>query len=116
MVIRKTTLCLGFVLLSTLSGCGTVVSYTGRNELLLYGGVRMDTAVIEAAVIDGIPDYFRGPDPDHHDKFPPETWIMLGACGLIDLPWSAIADTLLLPITLPGYFNSPDVHSVGSDP
>jgi hypothetical protein len=37
---------------------------------------------------------------DEPDKFSPGTNAFLGACMIADLPFSAIADTLALPVTI----------------
>lgn len=59
----------------SLSGCGTLLSL-GLGDCSPYSGVRADVDLMGEPVDDGV-----------------------AALGLIDLPFSLVADTALLPIT-----------------
>jgi uncharacterized protein YceK len=101
------------------SGCGTVLNLRdfenrsisrysilkrGRvpTPKMVYGGVRMD-----AAVVGG---YLQTSSID------PPAILLAGYVGLIDLPLSAVADTVTLPITIPAAINrSGDDHQNHSD-
>jgi len=69
--------------MSVLTGCGTVASLGSDDANKVYGGVRFDGAMIgltsneDAAELEGM-------------------WII----GLLDFPFSLVADTVVLPFTL----------------
>jgi uncharacterized protein YceK len=71
------------VAISALSGCGTMVGNLGglahhHNEI--YGGVRVDGDALKEHMQD-------------------REWLAAGV-ALLDMPFSAVADTLTLPITV----------------
>jgi uncharacterized protein YceK len=81
-------------MISLLVGCGTLVNVAGGGEGTPYGGTKFDAAACSAGLAAGV-----GPSlPDQ--KFDPPTSLGLGCYALVDLPFSIVADTLTLPITL----------------
>ncbi|MBV9125814.1 MAG: YceK/YidQ family lipoprotein [Planctomycetes bacterium] len=78
-----------------LSGCATALNI--QNDRQIYGGVRTDAIVGPYGLAKGIGFVMI----ENHEKFSPSTNAMLGACALADLPFSAVADTLTLPVTVP---------------
>ncbi len=76
-VIRVTCVVCALLLMLTL-GCGTLESTLARGVWLPYGGVRVDAELATG-----------------EDVFIP--------FSLLDLPLSAVLDTLLLPVTIPVY-------------
>ena len=76
------------------SGCGSYLRYTNDERLsesplclpYVYGGVAYDLETISDARKPGLYDFFNGP------------FILLGA---IDIPFSFVADTVALPVTIP---------------
>lgn len=66
-----------------LSGCASLIS-TLSGHPTVYGGVRFDAAVVAAP--------FNETSEEH--------LLFLWPVALIDLPLSAVCDTLLLPLTL----------------
>jgi uncharacterized protein YceK len=107
----KATACLAAVLAVGLSGCGTVVNcvnVNGAPARAIYGGVRQDAE-------NGyrhLGEAFSGPAPSFSAMPKPPSVVsdlasktFCAACGVgmlaVDLPISAVADTLTLPITVP---------------
>ena len=104
----KATACLAVVV--ALCGCGTVVNcvnYNGAAPREIYGGVKQD-------VINGkthLDEAFHGPAPCFSAMPQPPNLgrdfvakTFCAGCGLgmlaVDLPVSAVADTLTLPVTV----------------
>lgn len=82
-------------LLTSLPGCGTVVSFftgppAGWDLEYVYSGVGSDLFFIET---DGL---HRG-----EERPSPFAVVVVYVLGALDLPLSAILDTLLLPVTIP---------------
>jgi uncharacterized protein YceK len=91
---RRTGAVVLLIALSASSGCGTV--YNLGNDCKIYGGTRFSGAFGVGCLANGCSRIISRED----DKFSPEETIALGLCGLADLPFSVIADTLTLPITI----------------
>lgn len=75
-------LALAFTVL--LGGCGSIVNML--SELDIYGGVKNGVRLVQKPYL---------PKTD-----PPEYFFPLVIIGVIDIPLSAVLDTLFLPITL----------------
>lgn len=73
-VVKFVRFVLGGLLLTQLSGCGTIISFS-QNDYRVYGGVYRDFDAIQ-----------------HGGLF--------GVVAVVDLPLSFVLDTLLLPVTL----------------
>jgi len=80
---RLAALSLGLAIL--LGGCGSIGDLAANQRI--YGGMWTDLNLID--------------DPYLPNTHPPEYSFPLVLLGLCDLPFSAILDTLLLPITIP---------------
>ncbi len=107
----KAAACLAAVLAVVHVGCGTVVNCTSVNGTparSIYGGVRQDTENGSRHLIEA----FSGPAPSFTEMpHPPSTASdfasksFCAACGVcmlaVDLPISAVADTLTLHVTVP---------------
>jgi uncharacterized protein YceK len=103
--------CLAAVLAPALGGCGTVVncvSWNGPAGREIYGGVKQDaqngTSHLAEAFYGPPPSlspYPEKPDTGNHLL----TKSFCAGCGIgmlaVDLPISAVADTLTLPVTIP---------------
>lgn len=74
---KFTKLAMVFFLATSLSGCGTLLSL-GLGDCSPYSGVRADAEMMSEPGPDGT---------------------ALAAAGIIDLPFSLVADTVLLPVT-----------------
>jgi uncharacterized protein YceK len=73
-----------------LCGCGTCMNF--NTEPTPYGGVRLDAGFISNLG----PNQTKALDGDS------QGWaVFLGVIGIVDLPFSAVADTLVLPVTVP---------------
>lgn len=84
-----------------LSGCGTMFDTCRMSPYgetcRMYGGVRADAEEAQNCLNRAF-----GPRPDAR------VWDVLRAGGLaVDMPFSAVADTLLLPVTMPRAQNKP---------
>jgi uncharacterized protein YceK len=95
MALRRTGIFL--VVLAALSaqgGCATSGSLAGKDGCKVYGGTRLDATIIAEGL---------APAPDVAKTAELEGPVLLWAacCGLVDLPFSFLADTALLPITVP---------------
>lgn len=101
---------LAAVLAVGLSGCGTVVncvSVNGPAARSIYGGVRQDAANGSRHLTEA----FTGPAPSFSEMPKPPSFgsdlaskSFCAACGVcmlaVDLPVSAVADTVTLPVTV----------------
>ena len=84
---------LGIVFVPVLSGCGTLFF---NQEYTPYGGTMADVGVISIfPTALGIQEAKPG---DELGRQGPE-FVCLACMGLLDLPFSIVADTLALPIT-----------------
>jgi uncharacterized protein YceK len=85
---RPVAVCLALITACPLSGCAT--AWNLKNEQQIYGGVRREASIVPYLMRD-----FAPAKPE--DGF--STVLSMGA--LADLPFSAIGDTLTLPVTIP---------------
>ena len=67
-------------------------SDTDQDIPLIYGGVITDGFAVQGAITGEL-------------EYP-----LLGALALLDLPFSAIADTILLPVTISIYYFRPEPY------
>jgi uncharacterized protein YceK len=107
----KAAACLAAVLAIVVAGCGTVVNCTsldGPAARSIYGGVRQDaengSRHLGEAFSGPAPSFTEMPKPPSASRdFASKSFC--AACGVsmlaIDLPVSAVADTLTLPVTVP---------------
>jgi uncharacterized protein YceK len=80
--------------LPALHGCATGANLGAEDGCKVYGGTRLDATLVAEGFS---PD--AGVAKKNNLEHPVLVWE--GCCGLIDLPLSMIADTVLLPITVP---------------
>jgi uncharacterized protein YceK len=81
--------------LVAVSGCGTVQSVTlNEHGPSVYGGTRMDAEKVMAHTGGGV-------SLVRDDKSSAGFNFALAACDLADLPSSVVADTVMLPLTIP---------------
>jgi uncharacterized protein YceK len=80
--------------LPLLGGCATSGSLAGKDGCKVYGGTRLDAALITENL---------APDSEAAKSEGLERPILVWAacCGLVDMPLSFLADTALLPLTVP---------------
>jgi uncharacterized protein YceK len=80
--------------LLTLSGCATSANLGSPDGCKVFGGTRLDATLISEGL---------APDPDVAKKNELERPVMVyeACCGMIDMPFSILADAVLLPITVP---------------
>ncbi|MHB1422998.1 MAG: YceK/YidQ family lipoprotein [Gemmataceae bacterium] len=107
----KATACLTAVFTAVLGGCGTVVNcfnVNGAAARSVYGGVRQDAENGSRHLVEA----FSGPAPNFSEMPKPPNAVgdfaaksFSAGCGVcmlaVDLPVSAVADTLTLPVTVP---------------
>ena len=108
---RRMAACLAAVLASALCGCGTAVNCLGAKGTApreIYGGVKQDAqngaSHLAEAFSAACPSFASQPNiPSSGEKLMTKTFCAgCGVCMLaIDLPVSAVADTLTLPVTIP---------------
>jgi uncharacterized protein YceK len=81
------------VVLPALGGCATAGNLTAKEGCKVYGGTQVDAALISGK-----------PAPNaalaKYEHVEPPVLVAAACCGLVDLPFSVIADTLTLPITM----------------
>jgi len=95
MALRQTGMLLAILAtLSTLGGCATYGSLGGADGAKVYGGTRLDATIIA----DGLAP---APEIAKSSEVERPVWVWAACCGLVDLPFSVLADTALLPITVP---------------
>jgi uncharacterized protein YceK len=107
----RATACLAVVLAAALCGCGTVVNCIngdGRAPRQIYGGVKQDAQNgwrhLGEAFSGPAPCFTQMPQPPSAGRdFVAKTFC--AGCGVgmlaVDLPISAVTDTLTLPVTVP---------------
>jgi uncharacterized protein YceK len=95
----------------TSSGCGTLVCRINDDDMRVYGGTRLD-AGFAVACAENAANQIKTGKPD---KFPPGMTIALSLWGLADLPFSVVADTLILPITIPEAIKASEQSSKPAD-
>ncbi|MBV9122367.1 MAG: YceK/YidQ family lipoprotein [Planctomycetes bacterium] len=80
--------------LPILEGCASVASLGGREGCQVYGGTRLDATMISESL---------SPNSQvvQSKKIEPSVRLEETCCGLVDMPFSFVADTVLLPITVP---------------
>jgi uncharacterized protein YceK len=103
---RRAAVLLAAVIASAVSGCGTFcnvipephkIGPPGPRPLKVYGGVQTDCEALATAFQGG-----QTPSLGPVAKVLEASYIAgMGACVLVDLPLSALADTLTLPCTIP---------------
>jgi uncharacterized protein YceK len=82
------------VALTTLAGCASVGNFAGEEGCRVYGGTRTDASLIS--------DCWGGESEIAKSQaIAGPVRLAGGCCGLVDLPFSMIADTVTLPITVP---------------
>jgi uncharacterized protein YceK len=113
----KAAVWLATVFSVALGGCGTVVNCTsvsGPPARSIYGGVRQDaengTRHLAEAFTGPAPSFTEMPQPPSAGRdFASKSFC--AACGVcmlaVDLPVSAVADTLTLPVTVPATILKP---------
>lgn len=79
-------------------GCGALINVAGNGDRTPYGGTRFDAATCVGGLASGVG---IGPPDQKLDR---PASLGLGCCALADLPFSLVADTLTLPLTLPTWF------------
>ena len=91
---------------ATLSGCGTLQCCTADDQEVwpVYGGVQRDAATV-GAYLDHARDAERQAAAAQRDGrlvigSPPGFWYGQAVMAALDVPLSAAADTLLLPVTV----------------
>jgi uncharacterized protein YceK len=99
------------VLTVVLGGCGTVVncvSVNGAAARTIYGGVRQDAANgtrhLAEAFTGPAPSFSKMPQPPNAARdLTSKSFCAVCGVGMlaVDLPVSAVADTLTLPVTVP---------------
>jgi uncharacterized protein YceK len=79
--------------LGTMGGCATYGSLGCKDGARVYGGTRVDAALIAEGL---------APSPEVAKAKAVEQPVLVWAacCGLVDMPFSFVADTALLPITV----------------
>lgn len=107
----KATAFLAAVLAALLSGCGTVVNcfnVNGAASRAIYGGVRQDAENgyrhLGEAFSPTPPTFTEMPKPPSAGRdFAAKSFCAVCGVGMlaVDLPVSAVADTLTLPVTVP---------------
>ena len=116
----RATACLAAVFAAALGGCGTVLNCINGDRPAareIYGGVRQDaqngTRHLGEAFIGPTPSFSKVPKPpDPVSDFAAKSFC--AGCGIgmlaVDLPVSAVADTLTLPLTVPATLMKPKPH------
>jgi uncharacterized protein YceK len=84
----------GLVILPILSGCATATNVFKDNDCKVYGGTRVDADLVSSS-------FGADPKKTRADGVEPSAMALAGCCGLVDMPFSFIADTVILPITVP---------------
>ncbi|HEY7328377.1 MAG TPA: YceK/YidQ family lipoprotein [Gemmataceae bacterium] len=117
----KATAFLTAVLAAVLCGCGTFVNcfnVNGAANRAIYGGVRQDaengTRHITEAFSGPAPSFTATPKPPNPaGDLASKSFCAVCGVGMlaVDLPVSAVADTLTLPVTVPATLMKPKPKS-----
>jgi uncharacterized protein YceK len=99
----------GLAALPALGGCAAVGNLGAKDGCKVYGGTRVDAALVS----QGFGPY---PDTAKSEGIEHAALVWAGFCGLADMPLSLVADTVLLPITVPVAASRPAADSHPSEP
>jgi uncharacterized protein YceK len=75
-------------------GCATVGSLSGKDDNKVFGGARLDATLIS----EGLSSDSKASKTQEIER---PLLLEEACCGLVDMPLSIVADTVLLPITVP---------------
>jgi uncharacterized protein YceK len=81
-------------LLLLLDGCASVSNLGTPDGWKVYGGTRTDASLVSEG-------FSPPPQVAESKKIERPILVWEGCCGLVDMPFSLAADTLLLPVTVP---------------
>jgi uncharacterized protein YceK len=82
-----------------LGGCAATNNLFGKDGRKFYGGTQVDASLMSQGFAQDTDD------KDQALERPVVVWA--GCCGLVDMPFSIIADTLMLPVTVPSTLSRP---------
>jgi uncharacterized protein YceK len=96
------------IMIPTVGGCATYGSLTDKDGCKVFGGTRLDATIISENL---------GPDPADVRKkgIEPPVMVWAACCGMIDMPFSLLADTVMLPVTVPLAFQGSTADSPKED-
>jgi uncharacterized protein YceK len=100
---------LALTTIPVLGGCATYASLAGQDGSKVYGGTRLDATLISESL---------SPDSEvaKSDKIEHPVLVWEACCGLVDMPFSLVADTVLLPVTVPLALGRSAPESSDSEP
>jgi uncharacterized protein YceK len=90
---RKALMCAALAVAPLFAGCASSQNWAAEKPSV-YGGTKTDLALISGSL---------GPnaDPEKVRKIAPTVKAYACCCGMVDLPFSLVADTLMLPVVAP---------------
>ncbi|MGE3803233.1 MAG: YceK/YidQ family lipoprotein [Gemmataceae bacterium] len=90
----RALVCAALAILPALAGCAASQNWAADSGPTVYGGTKTDLALISGNL---------GPnaDPEKIKKISPSVKAYACCCGLVDLPFTIVADTLMLPVVIP---------------
>jgi uncharacterized protein YceK len=77
----------------TLGGCATYGSLTDKDGCKVFGGTRLDATIVS--------ENLRPNSEARKQGVAPPVMVWAAGCGMVDMPFSMLADALLLPVTVP---------------
>lgn len=78
----------------SLGGCAASGNIAAEGGPKVYGGTKVDMALISGNLGEDA-------DPDEVKRIERSAMAWAACCGLVDLPLSFVADTVMLPVTVP---------------
>ena len=110
MEVRRTGVVLAvFMALSAMGGCATYGTLGGKDGAKIYGGTRLDATIIAEGLSPA-------PDSAKSKAVAQPVLVWAACCGLADMPFSLLADTALLPITVPLAVRDRETDAHGAQP
>ncbi len=92
---RGTFIVLGaLAILPWLGGCAAVANMGSQGGCKVFGGTQLDATLVSEGL-------GTGPEGVGGERLERPALVWEACCGLVDLPLSAVADTLTLPVTVP---------------
>jgi uncharacterized protein YceK len=91
---RPTLIVLMLASIMSLTGCAATANLGSTDGCKIYGGTQLDATLISEGMASDS-------EAAKKNNLEPPVLVWEAGCGLVDLPFSFIADTVMLPLTVP---------------
>jgi uncharacterized protein YceK len=91
---RPTVIVLMLASITSLTGCAATANLGSTDGCKIYGGTQLDATLISEGMASDS-------EAAKKNNLEPPVLVWEACCGLVDLPFSFLADTVMLPLTVP---------------